>query len=162
MALSTFGYGGGNPASFGYGTGTSAPTVPPTDTMASVRAGVFVRAGMDVSEGNAYRFGNYSRAKDENGNASQAFEALQPDGVTWTPMDPDSVILTVLRPDGTQLRYGWPADSTDGPLVRESSGRFYVDVPVSHGVWRQVIRGLGSITAADETLIYIRPLHGGA
>lgn len=65
--------------------------------------------------------------------------------------DPTTVTILVRKMDGTVLEYGWPAAGPDGPALRESVGRFYVDVEYDQsGNWRCRIEGTGAVKAAAE------------
>ena len=68
--------------------------------------------------------------------------------------DPTAVTLKLRKlPDSTALVYGWPAPGANGVLIKESTGRFYVDyiaVDGDDGRWGWKIFGTGVIVTADE------------
>jgi hypothetical protein len=91
------------------------------------------------------------------GNPSQAPDAAPFSDLAGTPTDPTAVTLVVQRPDGSQLSYGWPDAGADGPLTRESAGRFYVDVAIDQsGTWRFRLAGTGAVTAAAEGTVWVQ------
>lgn len=102
----------------------------------------------------AYDVGDLVRV----GNPSQDTTTAAFATLAGTATDPDAVTLDVERPDGTQLGYGWPVTGTDGMLMKESTGRFYVDIEIDQaGWWKQRLAGTGAVTAASEDAFYVRP-----
>lgn len=70
--------------------------------------------------------------------------------------DPTAVTLTVQKPDGTQLVYGYPSAGADGTLVRESAGRYYVDISITQaGKWLWRLRGTGAVATAVESSLRV-------
>jgi hypothetical protein len=99
--------------------------------------------------GDLVRIGNWS------GNTATAAFAL----LTGTATDPTAVLLTIKTPDPTadDLVYGWPLTGVNGLLTHESTGRFYVDAPMTlEGVWYFRLAGTGAVTAAVEGSFYVQ------
>lgn len=105
-----------------------------------------------VDVGDMFRFGNYSAAVNQDGTPAAAFTDLA--GVA---QDPTTVTLIILKPDTTtRLVYGWPSAGTNGTLVKEATGRFYVDVILDQsGRWRQRLQSTGIPTAASESILVV-------
>lgn len=102
---------------------------------------------MSYQTGDVVRFGNASAAE-----GSAAFTTLA-DVAT----DPTTVTLVITKPDASQLIYGWPAAGLDGTLTRESTGRFYCDVPLDmDGQWWQALAGTGAVETVEESAILVR------
>jgi hypothetical protein len=102
--------------------------------------------------GDMYRFGNYSTSVNQDGVPAAAFTDLA--GVA---QDPTTVTLIILKPDKiTKLHYGWPSAGADGTLIRETTGRFYIDVVLDQsGRWRQRLQSTGVPTAASESILVV-------
>ena len=98
--------------------------------------------------GDKIRIGNHA-GTNLDGTARDAFK-----DVAGTITDPTTVKVKIRAlPSGTAKVYGWPTPDTDGSLIRESVGRFYVDyTAVSSDVapWAWRIEGSGAVTTADE------------
>lgn len=104
--------------------------------------------------GDAIRFGNPAIDPVTGQAIASPVAAFKTGGAA---IDPTAVTLTIQRPDGTQLVYGWPAPGADGPLIRESAGRFYADVVIDQSDrWRCFMRGTGNVAAAAETSLYVQ------
>jgi hypothetical protein len=101
---------------------------------------------MAIFIGDLIRVGNHS------GGSRAAFATA-----AGTATDPTAVTLTVEAPDATLAEYGWPTDGADGALVRETTGRFYVDVDIDQdGVWSYRLAGTGAVQAVTEGQFYVQ------
>ena len=121
--------------------------------------GVGAVGGEMIDVGDMVRFGN-ALIDPATGQA----QATPPGAFTTggVATDPTLATLVIVKPDGTRLTYGWPVDGADGSLVRESAGRYFHDDTIDQaGVWRFRLASTGSVVAAAEGMLSIRPRRVG-
>lgn len=100
--------------------------------------------------GAAVRLGNHEITTDEAAlGFSPDIRVPFLDGTTGQPRDPAVVTLNVGRPDGTELNYAWPDPGTNGTLVHQSTGRFYIDLVLDQPRrWTWNLSGTGYVQAS--------------
>ena len=112
---------------------------------------VYVLPAFDIDD--LLRIGNHSGTNDSDGSDRAAF--TDPVGVVT---DPSSVTVKTKDPSGTIAEYGWPSAGPDGTLVKESTGRFYVDVLLDlDGTWYWQLTGEGTVQTSEEGEFWVRP-----
>ena len=77
--------------------------------------------------------------------------------ISGTAADPTTVVLVLAKPDRSTLHYSWPDAGDDGTLVKESTGRFYIDVLLdSAGSWFWQLTGTGTVQTREEGEFWVR------
>lgn len=105
---------------------------------------------MSTSSLHSYDIGDVVRLGNHSTNTDTAAFSDASGVVT----DPTVVTLALKKPDGTTTTYtynGAPA------LSKESTGRYYVDVPLTDaGRWYYRLVGTGTVQAAAEGVLNVR------
>jgi len=109
-----------------------------------------VLSAFDIND--LVRIGNHT-GTNENGDARAAFK--DPAGVAT---DPSAVTVRLRKPSGDVLVYGWPSAGADGTLVKEATGKFYIDVLIDEsGTWYWQLTGTGTVQTSEAGEFWVRP-----
>jgi hypothetical protein len=111
---------------------------------------VIVLSAFDIND--LVRIGNHT-GTNGNGDSRAAFK--DPLGVAT---DPSAVTVRLRKPSGAVLIYGWPTVAADGILVKEATGKFYIDVLIDEaGTWYWQLTGTGTVQTSEAGEFWVRP-----